>query len=208
MPLAELTDEAWQEIAAHSGLPSAARCGINCAIAFYRASEITLSPGFSPAETKMLLDDIGKRASVLRNDLNKLVNNPLAVMGLTLAIAEDDFCRSMDARIAEAALDGQTTALVQLERSLKIASEKILEARPGASRQAILRILFVHMLDEIFFEFNGRHIARDTKGQSTGRDYVAAVCRVAEFDIGPGSIEEAIKQLKRARGGITRGTKG
>jgi hypothetical protein len=206
VPLAELTNEAWKYISEQSGLPPEARPSIDSTIAFCRVAETALKPEFSPALTKKALAEASVQAKQLRTRLQNLVINPLVLVGLTLTMAsKEEFSKLMSDRTGEAIIDAQIAALAQLERSLKTASAKIARARPGATRKAKSLVMLVKFLDEILFEFTGRHVTRGRKGKATGHDYIAAVCTVAGLAIGPGSIDDAIKQVMERRGGNTAG---
>jgi hypothetical protein len=203
-PHVKLTDKAWDEIAKRFKLGPEARHPIEGAISFFEVAESTLDPSNSPASTKQALQNMADLADELGEGLQRLLSNPLALVSLRQATsAKGDFESAMDNRTAQTVFAAEIAALEQLEGFLRAAIENIVQAKPGAARQAIRIAMFVKALDEIMLQFTGRHLRRDSKGQATGRDFVATVSNAADLKITPGSIDEALKQVVKGRGGIS-----
>jgi hypothetical protein len=202
-PHIELTDTAWDEIAHVFKLPSEARHSINCAVSFFETTAKVQLENYSPATTKQSLRALAELTSKLRGGVQELLDHPLAIVALNTATsAKGDLEPAMNDKTAQRVLAVEIAALEQLEGFLRAAIENIVQAKPGAARQAIRIAMFVKALDEIMLQFTGRHLRRDSKGQATGRDFVATVSNAADLKIKPGSIDEALKQIMTARGGI------
>jgi hypothetical protein len=202
-PHVKLTDRAWDEIAKRFKLGPEARHPIEGAISFFEVAESTLDPSNSPASTKQALQNMADLAGELGEGLQRLLRNPLALVSLSQATsAKGDFESAMDNRTAQTLLAAEIVAFSKIKHSLQTASETVVKAGPGAHRQAVLVAMFVKMLDNIYFQCTGQYLKRDSKGMATGRDFVAAVSTAADLKIGPGSIDEALKQVVKGRGGI------
>jgi hypothetical protein len=202
-PHIKLTDKAWDEIAKRFKLGPEARHPIEGAISFFEVAESTLDPSNSPASTKQALQNMADLAGELGEGLQRLLSNPLALVSLSQATsAKGDFESAMDNRTAQTLLAAEIVAFSKIKHSLQTASETVVKAGPGAHRQAVLVAMFVKMLDNIYFQCTGQYLKRDSKGMATGRDFVAAVSTAADLKIGPGSIDEALKQVVKGRGGM------
>jgi hypothetical protein len=200
-PHIKLTDTAWDEIAHVFKLPSEARHSINCAVSFFETTAKVQLENYSPATTKKSLRALAELTSKLRGGVQELLGHPLAIVALNTATsAKGGLEIAMNDKTAQRVLAVEIAALEQLEGFLRAAIENIVQAKPGAARQAIRIAMFVKALDEIMLQFTGRHLRRDSKGQATGRDFVTTVSNAADLTIKPGSIDEALKQT--GRGGI------
>jgi hypothetical protein len=203
-PHVKLTDSAWDEIAHVFKLPFEARHSINCAVSFYEMTAKVQLKTYSPATTKNSLRDLADLTSKLRGGVQELLGHPLAIVALNTATSAPGGLEiAMNDKAAQRVLAVEIAALDQLEDFLRAATENIVQAKPGAARQAIRIAMFVKALDEIMLQFTGRHLRRDSKGQATGRDFVATVSNAADLKIQPGSIDEALKQIMTGRGGIS-----
>jgi hypothetical protein len=207
-PHVKLTDEVWEEIAKRFKLGPEARHPIEGAISHFEVMESTLDPSMSPASTQQALQNMAALAGELGEGLQALLSNRLALVSLTRATStKGDFESAMDSRTAQTVFAAEIAALSKLKHSLQAAGKAVVKAGPGAHRQAVLLAMFVKMLDNIYFQCTGQYLKRDSKGMATGRDFVAVISDAAGLKIGRGSIDEALKQVVKGRGGVTgRGT--
>jgi hypothetical protein len=203
-PHVKLTDTAWDEIAHVFKLPIEARHSINCAVSFFEMTAKVQLKKYSPATTKKSLRDLADLTSKLRGGIQELLGHPLAIVALNTATSAPESLEiAMNHKAAQHVLAVEIAALDQLEGFLRAATENVVQAEPGSARRALRIAIFVKALDEIMLQFTGRHLRRDSKGHATGRDFVAAVSNAADLKIKPGSIDEALKQVVKGRGGIS-----
>lgn len=200
-PDTKLSNEAWGGIARKFELPPQARNSIDGAISFFLITEASQNLTHSPERTKKALLDIAKISGKLRAGLRKLLSNPLAIVVMNKGISIDGKRSNANDRIAQRKLDAEIATLQELELFLNTASGNIAKARPGAARRAIRVAMFVKALDNTFVHYKGRHLKRDSKGHGTDRQFIASVCEAAELKIGPGSIDEALKQVMKGQRG-------
>jgi hypothetical protein len=59
--------------------------------------------------------------------------------------------------------------------------------------------ILVSLLDGIRAEYTGRRIRRSTKSNDTSREFITAVCHIADPAIGSGTIERAMKRVINRR---------
>lgn len=192
-----LTDKQWKMVVVHSGLPSEARPLVGRAIAMYHIGNHARRQG-NPAKTRAELAALGKRTLDLRKSLAKLLDNPRAHVALTLGNnSPQEFAGAMRDKLAHRRIENAMTELDGLGRWLSVALNRVAKGKPGAKEKALLVQLFVAALDYVLQRFTGRAISRSYKN-----NFVQQVCRIADPEIGRGTIDDAIKRLRKSRGGI------
>jgi hypothetical protein len=201
-PSFRMTDLEWKKVADCSALPSQARSHIDSAIFIYRAGKWASRHEFTPASTRKSLKGLQQKTRDLRNDIALLSGNPLATVRLTRTsrVAEQSSHTQNELRNA-------TRALEQLEQWIDEAAKSVVKARPGASRQATILAILVFGLDQTFFAFTNKHIDRSNKANPVARNFVTAVCSIADLEITDSSIDAAMKQVIKSRGEISRRAK-
>lgn len=196
-----ITDKQWAHIVACSGLPPEARSLIERAIAQYKIFDQALQRTAPPGTTRKSLAELATKIEALSVELEGVAENPLAIVGLALAIedGEGNVARQAEVRNRLKAAD---TKLRTLSHWLKSASARVAVGRPGAHGAAVKNSLFVKTLNDVLLQFTGKGISRSGKGRPTPRDFVQAVFRVADPGVHETAIEEAMKRVIRGRGEI------
>jgi len=187
-----LSDHEWENIATFSNLPAAARPLVEDAIATFRSFETVLRP--TASETRKELKDLHKFAADFHWRMAKLVANPFAHAALTIVESQERFPRRVvEMRMAEhLRLASSLTILKALAEWLLIAGRRVPATKRGANRKALNVQWLVARLDVIREEFTGKKITRSNKRGAT-REYITAVCRIADPTIGPGTIDRAMQ---------------
>jgi hypothetical protein len=187
----------WPKIVEYSGLPSAAQNEIVWAIARYRAGMRTLNPTASA-----MRDDIGKlaqKAKTLAEGLAQLPMTPRVAVYLTLGMAsKEEFVPTLSENRARNRLREECTRVRDLATWLTSAHRAVVVGKRGGRERSLLVTLLVKELDDIRLRHTGRRIIRSRK-RDTSREYITAVCSIADPKIGPGAIEEAMKTVIAGR---------
>jgi hypothetical protein len=188
-----LTDEQWRETAKLSGIPEGAddaRHHIETTIGIFRESQATDLGQVTPAEIRKELEALAARAQDLYDRLSKLVEVQDAYTALT------------------GGLDGQRRlsqvldVLLTLPKWLLVAKYRGVEAKKrGPKAQNVYWL--VGNLDGIREHFTGKEITRSYKDDAS-KKYITYVCRIADPDIGDGTIEKAMKDRIKRRDRIMR----
>lgn len=195
-----LTDEQWDDVVRSSNLPPEARPLVGRAIAMYRAMEGTRSASGS-ASTRALLEDLSRHASQLHELMTTVLNNPRAILALTLALyPRQDFGRSMGKKLVDKNIRKKIADIERLANWFSTAVMRVAKGGPGARQRAFQIQMLIIALDKILEQFKKQRINRSGKGTATSRDYITAVCAIADQTIGSSSIEEAMKRLIKTRG--------
>jgi hypothetical protein len=184
-PRFRLTDEQWRKIAELSGIPEAAeeaRDYIETTIGIFRESEASELNLVTAGEIR----DLAERAQNLYDRLTKLIEVPSAYTAL---ISEFEGQR----RLSQV-LD----VLVGLPKWLLVAAERRVEAdKPGPKAENVYWL--VGNLDGIREQFTGEKITRSGKYDSS-RKYITYVCKIADPEIGNGTIDRAMKsRIKQSK---------
>jgi hypothetical protein len=201
----QLSEDQWHAIVRPSGLPSEARPYIGRAIAMYQVFDTTRRRSQTAAETRAALDDAQRHALSLHRRMTELLNNPRALIALTLALDPPrEFTSVMGERTAQIRTTKAIAEIASFAQWFATAQQRVAKSRPGAREKAMQLQLFVTVLDQILMQFTGNAIDRSSKGPTTRREYISAVCRIADPTIRPSSIEEAMKRQIKSRGKISR----
>jgi hypothetical protein len=175
---APLSDEQWQEVVRFSKLPLQARPFIARAIAMYRASDDARRRSRTPAETRVLLASARKLASALRGEITQLLQNPRAILNLTLTLDQrSDFAATMSEGLVQSRMTNAIDDLDRLTKWLSAAAREVPKGRPGAREKALQIQLLVAVLDRILLQFTGKGISRSGKKGNQSREYILTVCR-------------------------------
>ena len=188
-PRFRLTDEQWSEVARLSGIPEGAddaRHHIETTIGIFRESQATDLGQVTSAEIRKELEALAARAQDLYDRLSKLVEVQDAYTALT------------------GGLDGQRRlsqvldVLLTLPKWLLVAKYRGVEAKKrGPKAQNVYWL--VGNLDGIREHFTEKKITRSYKDDAS-KKYITYVCRIADPDIGDGTIEKAMKDRIKRRG--------
>lgn len=196
-------DDAWSQLAERFGLPIEARKPLNSVISFLIIGQ---NLKYSPATTKAAFRGLAGLSAQFRGGLQKLLEDRVAVNVLTrVAAATDDFFNENAGKTTQSGFAAEIARLEQFEVILQKAAASMHDARPGARSKAAILAMAVKLLDDMHLKYTGKHLERNSKGNSTGREFVAAICKLAGLETGPGSIDDALKEVikGRRRGGIT-----
>ena len=194
-PRFPLTDEQWRKTAELSGIPEGAdeaRRHIETTIGMFRESQASDLDRVTPAEIRKQLKAQANLAHDLYSGFSKLVDEPDAYTALTGKL--DERRRSsdiLDARRLSEALD----VLSYLDWLLSAA--RVEGGKRGPKAKDIYWL--VGNLDGIREHHTGKKITRSYKDDAS-KKYITYVCRIADPDIGDGTIEKAMKaRIKRRR---------
>jgi hypothetical protein len=192
-PRFPLTDEQWRETAKLSGIPEEAddaRHHIETTIGIFRESQATDLGQVTSAEIRKELEALAARAQDLYDRLSKLVEVQDAYTALT------------------GGLDGQRRlsqvldVLLTLPKWLLVAKYRGVEAKKrGPKAQNVYWL--VGNLDGIREHFTEKKITRSYKDDAP-KKYITYVCRIADPDIGDGTIEKAMQDRIKRRDRIMR----
>jgi hypothetical protein len=191
-PRFPLTDEQWRETAKLSGIPEGkddARQEIETRIGMFRESQASDLDRVTAATIREELEALAERARDLSDRLERLVEVPNAYTALTMQ------------------LDGQRRRLSQALDTLLglpgwlLAAKYAVEAdKPGPKAGSVYWL--VGNLDGIRKQFTGKKITRSYKDLS--KEFITYVCRIADPDIGDGTIDKAMKARIKRRDRIRR----
>ena len=204
----EISDNDWNEISKHSGLPPQARSEIGLIVAWYQASRSAFPR--PPNATKKKLEQARKAALELRLILREFVDDFYCVdvathmalagarTGWPAGIAPDQQLQATPHLLKQRQCD-----LWLMERWFADAQNHIAKGGSGAKLKASSIYGLVCDLDETLEQYTNKTISRSNKRNKHGFvDYVTAVCRIADRTIGRGSIKEAmVERIKQRRDG-------
>ena len=155
--------------------------------ATYRSSE----------KTRDQLNKANKCALVLRTELHRLNKNNRALSALAAAMHPNNalavLVNNSDARRRLEAASHDISALTWWFRS---AHNQVGWAKPGPHTKDAYWL--VESLDRILENFTGKRISRSYK--STSADYVRKIIKIADPEIGSGTIDAAMKACIYGRG--------
>jgi hypothetical protein len=192
-PRFPLTDEQWSEVAKLSKIPEGehdARHHIETTIGIFRQFQASDLDRVTPAELRKQLKAQAKLAHDLYSGFSKLLDEPAAYIALTGELAERRRSSDvLDARRLSEVLD----VLSYLDGLLSAA--RIEGSKRGPKAKNIYWL--VGNLDGIREHFTREKITRSYKNDAS-KKYITYVCRIADPDIGDGTIEQAMKdRIKR-----------
>jgi hypothetical protein len=222
-----LTDEQWKEAAKLSGIPETAeeaRHHIETTIGIFRQLQAGDLGQVPSAKTREELEALADAAKDLHDRLSKLAKVRDAYTALTGAPSLHSPYSPLD-RLTDFAgphqsehlpssvqsmmrLDGQRRlsqvldVLLRLPKWLLVAKYRGVEAkRRGPMAQNVYWL--VGNLDGIREHFTGKKITRSYKDDAS-KKYITYVCRIADPDIGDGTIEKAMKDRIKRRDRVRR----
>jgi hypothetical protein len=180
-----LSDAQWTEIAKYSGLPLDAKPRIAQAIEVYQSTQASYDNRNKPEHVRREFDRLTKIATTLARDLATALN-------------DIDFWSAFErSRLPYQQTLSQLQELQRLIDQLTRARRQIVKEKTGARRKSGPASSLVFLLDEILGEFTDRCRSLDRSKKS--KRFATAVLRIADPQIGPGTIDEAIKQRMEIR---------
>ncbi len=190
-PIFVLSDDQWTEIARLSSIPIEthdARRAFENAISMYRRFEVNDSVRVPSAESRNQLEALRTEALSLLSGLARLIENPDTHFALMVARQPDDvgpftFLQTMR-RDGHRRLENAMAVLQHLANWLAIASSRVEPTKRGPDTRE---------------KFTGLKITRSYK-DAVSRDYIKAVCQIANPNIGTGTIDAAMKDRIGRRG--------
>ena len=192
-----LTDEQWAEIARYSGLPSEARSEIVQVIDHYRSQQAHSEARKMPAELRAELDRLRKNAEALVVNLAEGFHDPDFYSALIFSRRPSIGWTPRTGPVAdEVALQRIMSAVRELQRLsdwLVLARARVPRGKQGAKRRSGPAYIAAEILDQILAKHTGKNLTRSKKRDETA-EYVKTVLRIADPDIGNGTIAEAIKK--------------
>jgi hypothetical protein len=188
-PSFRLTEEQWKETAKLSGIPEGAddaRHDIATRIGIFHEMQASDLDRVTPAEIRNQLEALAKLAHDLNSGFSKLLDEP---GGSALTGNLDERRRSsdvLDARRLSEVLD----VLSYLDWLLSDALRRVECGKRGPPAKNIYWL--VGNLDGIREHYTGKKITRSYK-DDVSKKYITYVCRIADPDVGDGTIEKAMK---------------
>lgn len=210
-----LTDEQWIEIVSHSKLPDEARPSVEGVIAHYRRMQARIGTRKTPSDLREELEALRKNTESLLTRFGTFLTDPDAFFALAFRQSSPTGWPQGAGPVSQAvAWDQLSSAGHQLRRLadwLAVARDCVRPGKPGTNaRQSEPAYVLAELLNETLERWTGKTLTRSSKKPDTTK-FVEAVCKIADPDIGSGTIEEAIKrQIKydRARGKVERRSEG
>lgn len=196
-----LEEAEWREVVRYSNLSDEARPFVERAITNYR---IAKDMDYHPAKTRASLKQLRKDALALSSEIEKITSDRLVNVVLTSTLnPPQGFADAMGERVARQHLELEIARLRQLAKLFGDAAKKVTGGKPGARTSALLLQFLVLELDRILQQFANKTIIRSSKRLDTTRQYIEAVCKATDEEIGSGSIDAAMKRVITARGRIS-----
>ena len=156
-PTVHISDENWASIVETSGLPPEARSDVERAVSIYDMTDVKLS---SIGETRQAFAAVEKHLQSARLAILKLSKNPRAIAAMSLRCREDGRSAVEPPGKARADLNDSAAQIDRIAGLVSEARRAMKGGKPGA-REASIRVkLLVKFLDDILFEFTGRHVSR------------------------------------------------
>jgi hypothetical protein len=199
-PRFPLTDEQWEMSAKLSGIAEGAvgaRHDIETTIGIFRAMQASDLDRVTPAEIRKQLEALAKLAHDLNSGFSKLLDEPDAYTALIGNLEHRRSSDVLDARRLSEVLD----VLSYLDWLLPDALCRVESGKRGPKAKNIYWL--VGNLDGIREQFAGKKITRSYK-DDLSKEYITHVCRIADPDIGDGTIEKAMKDRIKRRDRIRR----
>ena len=218
-PRFPLTDEQWRKTAELSGIPEGerdARKDIETTIGLFRQFQASDLDRVTRARIREELEVLGVLAQDLNIRLGKLIKERDAYNAMTgTAILYSPLDRLTDfagphqsedmpsSVQSITGLDGQRRYLQVLDvvqrlpEWLRVAARRVKADKRGPKTRNVYWL--VGNLDGIRSHFTGKKITRSYKDDAS-KQYITYVCRIADPDIGDGTIEKAMKDRIKRRG--------
>jgi len=183
-----LTEEQWKETAKLSGIPEGAddaRHEIEIRIENFHETQASALDRMKPAKICEELGALAEQTSDINNRLSKLVD-------AGTALTSEGRQRLLQA------LD----ALRGVPKQLLVARyREVAAAKRGPKAGSVYGL--VENLDGIREQFTGKKITRSYK-DDLSKEFITYVCRIADPDIGDGTIDKAMKARIKRRDRIRR----
>ena len=218
-PRLPLTDEQWGEVARLSGIPEGAddaRHHVETSLGMFRQFQASDLDRVTPAKIREELEALAVFAQDLDSRLSKLLQERDAYNAMTGTASLyspldrlTDFAgphrsehlpssvQSMTGLEGQRRLLQVLDAVLRLPKWLLVAAHRVEADKRGPKAGSVYWL--VGNLDGIREQFTGKRITRSYKDDLTKR-YVTYVCRIADPDIGSGTIERAMKaRIERRR---------
>ena len=203
-PAFVLNDKQWNIIAKLSGISAQAaeaRRELDAIVGRYRRFEVNDSIRVPSAKIRSEFDALRRETQAVLNRLHQLINNPDAhfVLMFTEQPEEDTSSRFPQTTQLEGH-DRLESALITFGRFadwLTIAASRIEDTRSGPSNANAYWL--IAELDAIREKHTGLKISRSYKDPPS-KSYITAVCRIANPNIGSGTIDAAMKDRIARRG--------
>ncbi len=172
------------------------------AIVMYRSWQRIIDTRKSPTKTRDDLYRLYKNAQALMEGLIRAMGHPDAHVALTVPIRPPKgWPRNTGPVDQDVAHQRLVCALHEIDRLtiwLGLARDRVQSRKRGAHRQSVPAYFLVNGLNQILEGFTGRKIERSAKRPDAAEpdtvQCVKAVCRIADPDIGNGTIMEAMKK--------------
>jgi hypothetical protein len=171
-----LTGEQWDTIARLAGIPASAnkaRLELQTALGLYRLR----------TRLRMLSDDARKELAAIGGGLRNLQERFERLAGLLPSGWSISFSKEL--------------------RVLRLIEDRYFirgGTGPAKTGQTTAAYILVAYLDKFAQRFGGKRIQRSDKTNDTSREYIEFVCEIANFGIGPGTIDKAMADCTRRRG--------
>jgi hypothetical protein len=222
-PRFPLTDEQWRKTAKLSGIPEGehdARRHIETTIGIFRQFQASDLDRVTPARIREELEALADIAQDLDSRLIKLIEERDAFTALTGAPNlygpldrlndlpgphQSEYLPSSVQRMIR--LEGQRRlsqvldVLLGLPKWFLVAAHRLEPAKRGPKAGSVYWL--VGNLDGIRGHFTGKKITRSYKDDAS-KQYITYVCRIADPDIGDGTIEKAMNDRIKRRDRIRR----
>ena len=196
IPTVSFSDDGWAQIANRSGLPVEARSDVERAASIYKMSDI----GSSVDQTRKELADTEKALRSGRSGLEKLTANQRAIAVLSEARGSTS-CSKTPLVKARTDLAEAIEKIDDIVNYISSGRSAIKRSKPGA-REASLRVkLFLSNSWTIFSLPSLKITYHDPLTRNSPAEYIAAVCEAADLQISKYSIDGAIRQITKTRGG-------
>lgn len=192
-----LADEQWKEVVQLSGLPPQARPEIGTAIATYRSWQAKIDNRKAPAEIRDEMKRLRTEAQALLKDLARAMSHADTHFALTCPFPPPQgwppHTVPVPQEVAHQQLNFMLHELERLIQRLDLARLQVRSGKTGQKRLATPAYFLVNHLNQILERFTGKTITRSTKRPEI-MEFVKIVCRIADPDIGDGTIAEAMKK--------------
>ena len=185
------------EIVRHSGLPEKARPSIGPIINHYREMQGRMKARARPAQLRTELNNLRQEALALADHLAACFRDPDMYVAFIFSRRPPSGWPPRTGPVVDAvALQLLVSTLEDLRRLsdwIGLAQERVPHTNRGAQHQSQPAYVAAEFLNEILEQFAGRKVTRSTKRDDTAK-YVKTVLRIADPNIGEGTMVEAIKK--------------
>lgn len=191
-PTVALTNGQWSKIAKLSGIPEEsndARDYIETIIGIFRVSEASDFDQLESGKVRKELEALAECARDLHHRLIKVVKMGGAYTPLTMGGDGQQLSQVLD-------------VLVGLPKLFLVAAYRVERSKRGPKAGNAYKL--VGNLDGIREQYTRKEITRSYKDDAS-KKYITYVCRIADPDIGNGTIEKAMKDRIKRRGRRKRG---